>query len=93
VVLRRLLTTVLPAELMDRPKMGFGPPLAEWLRGPLQPWADDLLDRDSLRRQGFLDVDQVRRTWERHLTGRRDHTREVWHLLMFQAWLAEWRGA
>jgi len=93
VVLRRLLRTVLPAELMDRPKMGFGPPLAEWLRGPLRPWAEDLLAPDALRRQGFLEVDSVRQTWERHCTGRRDHTREVWHLLMFQAWLTEWRGA
>lgn len=89
-VLRRLLTSVLPAELMDRPKMGFGPPLAEWLRGPLRPWAEDLLAPAALRRQGFLDVDSVRRTWERHCTGRHDHAREIWYLLMFQAWLAEW---
>jgi asparagine synthase (glutamine-hydrolysing) len=90
-VLRRLLATVLPPALMERPKMGFGPPLGDWLRGPLRSWADDLLASHLLRDQGLLDVDQVRATWARHCSGRRDHTHELWNLLMFQAWLAEWR--
>ncbi|MGY1709495.1 asparagine synthase (glutamine-hydrolyzing) [Geodermatophilus sp. SYSU D00758] len=92
-VLRRLLRTVLPPTLMDRPKMGFGPPIGDWLRGPLRPWAEDLLDPGTLRRQGLLDVAAVRATWERHCSGRRDHTHEVWNLLVLQGWLAQWRGA
>ncbi|WP_158545970.1 asparagine synthase (glutamine-hydrolyzing) [Blastococcus sp. TF02A-30] len=92
-VLRRLLGTVLPAELVDRPKMGFGPPLGDWLRGPLRAWADDLLTPATLRRQGLLDADAVRATWERHRSGRRDHTNELWNLLVFQGWLTQWRGA
>jgi asparagine synthase (glutamine-hydrolysing) len=92
-VLRRLLATVLRPELIDRPKMGFGPPIGDWLRGPLRPWAEDLLAPDTLRRQGILDVDAVRATWARHSSGRRDHTNEVWNLLVFQGWLAQWQGA
>ncbi|MGY2083170.1 asparagine synthase (glutamine-hydrolyzing) [Blastococcus sp. SYSU DS0539] len=92
-VLRRLLADVLPADLMDRPKMGFGPPLGDWLRGPLRSWAEDLLSPATLRRQGILDVDAVRATWARHASGRRDHTNEVWNLLVFQGWLAQWQGA
>lgn len=92
-VLRRLLATVLPAELMDRPKMGFGPPLGEWLRGPLRSWADDLLAPAALRRQGLLDADAVAATWARHRSGRRDHTHELWNLLVFQGWLARWQEA
>jgi asparagine synthase (glutamine-hydrolysing) len=93
VVLRRLLESVLPPALMDRPKAGFGPPLGEWLRGPLRPWAEDLLAPATLRTQGLLDGELVRRTWTRHCSGRRDHTSELWNLLMFQAWLAKWRAA
>ncbi|MGY2002858.1 asparagine synthase (glutamine-hydrolyzing) [Blastococcus sp. SYSU DS1024] len=92
-VLRRLLTGLLPADLMDRPKMGFGPPIGDWLRGPLRSWAEDLLSPATLRRQGILDVDAVRATWARHASGRRDHTNEVWNLLVFQGWLAQWQGA
>ena len=92
-MLRRLLGTMLPPELMDRPKSGFGPPLADWLRGPLRDWAEDLLDPATLRRQGFLDVDQVRAVWASHCSARRNHTTEVWNLLVFQSWLAETRGS
>lgn len=92
-VLRRLLEQVLPAELVDRPKMGFGPPIGEWLRGPLRSWAEDLLAPGTLRRQGILDVETVRATWSRHCSGTRDHTREVWNLLVFQGWLAQWQDA
>jgi asparagine synthase (glutamine-hydrolysing) len=89
-VLRRLLESILPADLIHRPKMGFGLPLADWLRGPLRPWAEDLLAPSTLRTQGLLAADEVRATWERHLSGHHDHTNEVWNLLVFQAWLAEW---
>ena len=93
IVLRRLLGSVLPPALMDRPKMGFGPPLGDWLRGPLRSWAEDLLAPGTLRRQGILDVEAVRATWARHCSGKRDHTNEVWNLLVFQGWLAQWQGA
>ena len=93
VVLRRLLDTLLPEELMNRPKAGFGPPLGDWLRGPLRPWAEDLLDPAAMRRQGFLDVEQVRAVWASHSSGRRNHTTEVWNLLMFQSWLSETQGS
>jgi asparagine synthase (glutamine-hydrolysing) len=59
------------------------------LRGPLRPWAEDLLAPSRLRAGGLLDADVVARLWAEHLSGRRDRQYELWDVLMFEAW----RGA
>ena len=86
-LLRQMLHRHVPAELVERPKAGFGLPLGSWLRGPLRDWAEDLLDDHRLRQQGFLDAAVVRETWSRHLAGR-DAEYQLWDVLMFQSWLA-----
>ena len=91
-VLRELLRRSLPDHLIDRPKMGFGVPVGQWLRGPLRSWADELLDPALVKEQGFLDPVTVERRWTTHREGRADLTFQVWSLLMFQAWLVEESG-
>jgi len=59
-LLRQVLYKYVPKELVDRPKMGFGVPLGEWLSGPLRNWVEDLLDERTLRGQGLLDAAHVR---------------------------------
>lgn len=59
-VLTKLLERYLPAELIYRPKNGFGAPVAGWLRGPLREWAEALLDESRLRREGLFDVVAIR---------------------------------
>lgn len=86
-LLRQLLDRYVPRPLIERPKTGFGIPLADWLRGPLREWADALIDESRLRREGFFDADLVRRCWQQHLDGRRDWQTLLWNVLMFQAWL------
>jgi len=92
-LLRRLLHRYVPAQLVERPKMGFGIPLSDWLRGPLRPWAEELLDAHRLRRDGYLAAGEIRRMWEEHLSGRRDHEALLWNALMFGAWLESARPA
>ena len=87
VLLRRVLERYVPPALTERPKMGFAVPIAAWLRGPLRPWAEELLAPDLLRRDGYLDADVVQATWARHVSGARDDHYPLWHVLMFQAWL------
>ena len=86
-ILRRLLDRYVPRDLIERPKMGFGIPLDDWLRGPLREWAGDLLAGDRLRREGYLHPPVITRTWQAHLRGEGRYGYRLWSVLMFQAWL------
>lgn len=86
-LLREVLAQYVPRRLFERPKTGFALPLNQWLRGPLRPWADELLDPGRLRRQNLLDPEPVRQRWAAHLAGREDATQALWSVLMLQAWL------
>jgi len=86
-LLRRVLARHVPTRLFESPKSGFGVPIGTWLRGPLRPWAEELLAPDRLRREGFLRPEPIRAAWDEHQRGRRDHEYHLWDVLMFQAWL------
>lgn len=88
--LRRILDKHVPRALIERPKAGFAMPIGRWLRGPLRPWAEDLLDPVAMQQQGHLRPEPIQRLWRQHLSGRFDHTNRLWTVLMWQAWLAEW---
>jgi len=82
----------IPRELLERPKMGFSPPIANWLRGSLREWGEDLLAPERLARQGLLETDTIRKCWHAHQTGRQDAALPLWSVLMFQAWYDEQQG-
>jgi len=88
-LLREVLHQYVPRALVDRPKRGFGAPIADWLRGSLRGWAEDLLGEGRLRKEGFFEAAEVRRKWQEHLSLRRNWAAGLWHVLMFQAWLDE----
>ncbi len=86
--LRAVLARHVPTGLTDRPKQGFAMPVGDWLRGPLRPWAEDLLA--GLATDGLFDPAMIRSVWRQHLAGRQNHAYRLWPVLMFQAWRRRW---
>ena len=82
--LRALLAKRMPGEVARRRKQGFDVPIGDWLRGPLKPWAMELMSSmgDALPSRAHFD-----RTWMAHLSGRRDATYALWSALSYLAWL------
>jgi asparagine synthase (glutamine-hydrolysing) len=89
-LVRQVLDRHVPSALVDRPKTGFGIPLDDWLRGPLQGWVSDLLAPDRLNRQGWFEAARVSRVWAEHQAGRRNHGSWLWNVLMVQSWSDRW---
>jgi asparagine synthase (glutamine-hydrolysing) len=89
-ILKHAAARRLPASILARPKKGFGIPVASWLRGPLAPLMARLLDRERLERQGLFHPAEVARRIAEHQSGRRDHRKPLWTLLMFQLWCDHW---
>ncbi len=90
--LKEILYGLVPRDLVDRPKMGFGAPVDVWLRGPLRGWASELLAESRLREQGLFDPLPIQLEWGRHLAATHDRQYGLWTILMFQAWHQEFFG-
>lgn len=85
-LLRRALSDTLPADLLRRPKKGFGIPIAQWLKDDLSPLARDTLAVERLRKQGLFKPQWVQTLLREHQVGRRNHRKQLWTLLVFELW-------
>jgi asparagine synthase (glutamine-hydrolysing) len=84
--LKEVAATLLPREILDRRKQGFGVPLGTWFRGNLRElFSDTLLSSASLQR-GYFQPAFVRRLVNEHVSGKRDHTLRLWQLVVFERW-------
>jgi asparagine synthase (glutamine-hydrolysing) len=85
----RAMKDLLPHEILHRPKKGFGIPIAEWLKGRLNPLMHDMLSPERLSKQGLFNVDYVQRLIKEHERGTASHHKELWTLLVFEIWFEE----
>ena len=85
-ILRKILEKHIPKEFIERPKMGFGIPLGELLRGPLKEWANSLITRENFNKHNLLKFDYVKTLWNEHTTGKRNVQHQIWSILIFQDW-------
>jgi asparagine synthase (glutamine-hydrolysing) len=85
-VLKEVAATLLPREILDRPKQGFAVPLNVWFRGGLtQVFGDLLLSARTLQR-GYFQPAFLRRLVAEHMSGKRNHDLRLWQLLVFECW-------
>jgi asparagine synthase (glutamine-hydrolysing) len=89
-ILRKVLNRYIPGHLFERPKKGFSVPIDAWLRGPLRPWAERLLDKERLTRDGIVHPEPIRAKWHEHLSGKQNWQDQLWNVLMLQIWLERW---
>jgi len=85
-LLRQALEPLLPREIVHGRKQGFSIPIAAWLRGPLEPFAREVLAPSAVARQGLLDPAAVTPLLDRHCAGREDLSRQIWGLMALTLW-------
>jgi asparagine synthase (glutamine-hydrolysing) len=85
-ILRNLLRTRVPPHIVERPKKGFGMPLGRWLRGPLRPWMEEVLDPKRVAAGGLLDPAWVQTHVREHISGRVNHRKPLWNAMVLELW-------
>jgi len=88
-ILKDVARSLVPPELIDRPKMGFGIPRAEWLRGSMKTMLLDVLTDHTARNRGWFNSKEVTRAIELHMSGK-DQDNVLWPMLMLELWAKNW---
>jgi asparagine synthase (glutamine-hydrolysing) len=88
-ILKDVARSLVPANLIDRPKMGFGIPRADWLRTEMKELVIDTLTDTTASQRGWLDLVQVKRVLDIHMSGQ-DKDNLIWPMLMLELWARTW---
>ena len=91
-LLKKLLSRYVPKHLFERPKMGFGVPIDQWLRFDLKNLLLDYLSTDSLNTEGLFDSKCIETKIKEHLSGKANHQYRLWSVLMWEMWRRHWLG-
>ena len=98
-ILKDIAYDYIPRKLLDRPKVGFGVPLDQWLRGPLKEQLLDYSERDYLERQGIFDADYVSamireyiRTGDGGPATGANYSKLSWSFFIFEQWYRQYCG-
>lgn len=85
-LLKRVAQRVLPQQILQRRKAGFSVPVASWVKTDLKEMVNDYLGEQNINRQGLFDPKEVQRIVDAHWNGKRNHSHNIWNLLMFSLW-------
>jgi asparagine synthase (glutamine-hydrolysing) len=85
-ILREALEGILPASILTGKKMGFNPPVPQWMNHELRPMLSEFLSERSVTSRGIFRPDAVKLLEREHLEGKRDNGLKLWALLMLELW-------
>ncbi len=89
-ILKQIVHKYIPAKMMDRPKMGFGIPIASWLQNDLKPFVDMYFDEQFIKKQNIFNNNIIQRIKNSFYHGKIERAEKVWYILMFQMWYDKW---
>jgi asparagine synthase (glutamine-hydrolysing) len=85
-ITRQAMRDILPREVLTKKKMGFNPPLPQWINGELKPVIKEFLSPASIERRGLFRPDAIQKLLRDHAENRRDNALKIWALLMIEVW-------
>jgi asparagine synthase (glutamine-hydrolysing) len=89
-LLKQIVHDYVPKELMNRPKMGFGVPVYDWLRKDLKYYADEFMCGKDFEKHGLFKKEGIEIIMKSFFTGDKNYDNLFWYLLMFQMWYKKW---
>jgi len=89
-ILREIVYKYIPKQMMDRPKMGFAVPVADWLQNELKYLVEEHLSEAAVKAHGLFEYTAVYKLKQAFYSGRKEKYLKIWHLLMFQMWYKRW---
>ncbi|HQW94033.1 MAG TPA: asparagine synthase (glutamine-hydrolyzing), partial [Ferruginibacter sp.] len=89
-ILKEIVHKYIPAAMMDRPKMGFGIPIAAWLQNDLKPFVDMYFDEQFIQKQDIFNNDVIQKIKRSFYQGKIERAEKIWYILMFQMWYDKW---
>lgn len=92
-ILREAMKRLLPAAILERPKVGFRVPVNEWFRGPMRDFLHAHLLGDDSRTRDYYCRNELERVFKEHIEGRQNHEKLLWSLLNLEIWHRQYLGA
>ncbi|RYF90407.1 MAG: asparagine synthase (glutamine-hydrolyzing) [Chitinophagaceae bacterium] len=89
-ILKEIVHRHIPKEMMDRPKMGFGIPMGQWLSSDLKHFVDEFLDGAYIEQQGIFENETIQALRNSFYNGKLERAEKLWYVLSFQLWYNRW---
>lgn len=89
-ILKEIVHQYVPKEMMDRPKMGFAIPIADWMQNDLRELVESYLMEDKIKSQGIFKWEFVEKLKADFFKGKKEYDVKLWYLLMFEMWFEKW---